>query len=400
MLSELLGSALPVSDDPRERSRHAFGFVSGWLFSEPMRELLVEFGEHLPPSGSMPSPPPDDDWLHSGEALPAWIPDLLRGTAEDGRLTADQVDVLRRTIAVEQIAAEHFDFRGRGATGYRERHQAVAADFSDDRRERIFRLAAQLGLVNEAAPRYPEYDETLILGGGYSSPQLRAKYASQIGRNYELGRLYFLGSPRFLIAEPPEAPAVEYYARGASDEFDLMIGAAEREFSLISAAPILVCGCVATDVLCEEWREAFGEPGETPLAYTHERVADLRDGGGPRGQVLSAHTSRPPFRPDTSDTFALWARVSEPQLGQRALIVTTQVFVPFQAFDGVRRLYLAHGLDVDAVGFGAGWGDRPLTAEYLLQETLSAMRSARRLLVDAAEVLLDVPVTDPPMEMS
>ena len=44
---------------------------------------------------------------------------------------------------------------------------------------------------------------------------------------------------------------------------------------------------------------------------------------------------------------------------------------------------------VRGLGFGADWGDRPLTAEYLLQEVLSAIRSARRLLVDAAEILLD-----------
>lgn len=70
------------------------------------------------------------------------------------------------------------------------------------------------------------------------------------------------------------------------------------------------------------------------------------------------------------------------------LVVTTQVFVPFQRFEGLRRLYLPHGLRVDAVGLGADWGDRPLTTEYLLQETLSAIRSARRLLVDPVALLL------------
>jgi len=69
------------------------------------------------------------------------------------------------------------------------------------------------------------------------------------------------------------------------------------------------------------------------------------------------------------------------------LVVTAQVFVPFQTFDGLRRRYLPFGVDIDAVGFRADRGDRPETAEYLLQETLSAIRSARRLVVAAAEVL-------------
>ncbi|MEO6702210.1 MAG: hypothetical protein ABI140_05940 [Jatrophihabitantaceae bacterium] len=61
--------------------------------------------------------------------------------------------------------------------------------------------------------------------------------------------------------------------------------------------------------------------------------------------------------------------------------------MPFQTFDGVRQLQLPLGVEIDAAGFGAGWGDRPDTAEYLLQEVLSAIRSARRLLVDAAAIL-------------
>ncbi|GFJ92598.1 hypothetical protein [Phytohabitans rumicis] len=73
------------------------------------------------------------------------------------------------------------------------------------------------------------------------------------------------------------------------------------------------------------------------------------------------------------------------------LVVTTQVFVPFQTFDGLRRLYLPFGVDLDTVGLGTEYADRPLTTEYLLQETLSAIRSARRLLVDAAETLMSTP---------
>jgi hypothetical protein len=106
------------------------------------------------------------------------------------------------------------------------------------------------------------------------------------------------------------------------------------------------------------------------------------------GLVLSASTGRPPYRPDTSDTFSLWARCADPMPGERILVVTTQIFVPFQTFDGLRRLYLCHGADVDTVGYGAKWGDRTQTAEYLLQETLSAIRSGRRLLIDAAEELM------------
>lgn len=102
---------------------------------------------------------------------------------------------------------------------------------------------------------------------------------------------------------------------------------------------------------------------------------------GPRSSalVLSASTSRPPHRPNTADTFWLWLRCVQPRIAQRVLIVTSQVFVPFETFDAIRQLYLPRGVHLDVVGFGPEWGEPPKTTEYLLQETLSGLRSASRL---------------------
>ena len=208
----------------------------------------------------------------------------------------------------------------------------------------------------------------------------------------DLGQVYFLGSPRLLIDQPPEAPAVAYYAPAARDEFDLMVAAASREFDELQPAPVeFLCGCASETVLCPEWLRSHpdgAQLADMPRQYTHERRAPLLDRTGTvHGSVLSASTGRPPYRPDTSDTFKLWARLANPSDGDKLLIVTTQVFVPFQEFDAYRRLFLDYGAEVDVVGFGGERGDRPLTAEYLLQETLSGIRSSRRMMVAAAEIL-------------
>jgi hypothetical protein len=220
---------------------------------------------------------------------------------------------------------------------------------------------------------------------------LRARYAALLrSKGFQLGEVSFLGSPRVLIEEPPERDLTEAYAPGARDEFDLMVAAAQAEFGLSPARITFLCGCSSAEAQCPSWLERHAEGAEqTPAAYTHERRAELADDTGRTvASVLSASTGRPPFRPDTSDTFSLLARCANPQVGQRVLVVTSQVFVPFQSFDGVRRLYLPHGVDLDAVGYGDDWEDRPRSAEYLLQETLSAIRSGRRLLVDAAGTLI------------
>jgi hypothetical protein len=394
---------LPVSDEgislqavaaalPADRAVQAFAVVDRWLFSEPMAELMDSFGERMPEADVAREPATEGlaSWLHLNEELPPWLGPL----SEDAKtpiagLSEAQTDVLRRALTVERMAADDFNFRG-GANGqYLERHQALSGNFEPELRARVLKLTDQLGLVSSQPPRSDHYDQTLVLGGGYVSPLLRARYAAHLqAEGVGLGRLAFLGSPRLLLDNPPERSKTESYAPGARDEFDLMVGAARTEFGVHPAEVVLLCGCRSTTDRCPLWRFVDHEKADvTPPEFTHERKVDLLDGGVTVGFALSPSTSRPPYRPDTSDTFALWTRLADPQVGQRVLVVTTQVFVPFQAFDGLRRLYLPHGLDVDTVGFGAEWGDRPQTTEYLLQETLSGIRSARRLLIDAAELL-------------
>ncbi|MEJ3748673.1 hypothetical protein WEI85_36030 [Actinomycetes bacterium KLBMP 9797] len=372
----------PAAGAATERAAHAFAVAESWLFSAPMTALQGEFDEPAGSSADLTS------WLHLNEDLPDWLDRLFDAPdAAVAGLSADQTEILRRTLAVERIAAAAFNFRS--GSGYRERSQAVEGSFDERTRARVLELTTELGLVTPQPPRFDRYDKTLVLGGGYRSPLLRSRYAAHLrSTGVALGEVSFLGSPRFLIADPPERDVTAAYAPAATDEFGLMVAAAQAEFGLAAAEVTFLCGCASADRICPQWPLWSTDVDGTPPEFTHERQAPLvGDDGRAIGSVLSASTGRPPYRPDTSDTLRLWTRCAEPRLGQRVLVVTTQVFVPFQTFDALRRLYLPHGVDVDAVGFGAEWGDRPQTAEYLLQETLSAIRSARRLLVAAAEIL-------------
>jgi hypothetical protein len=365
------------------RAQNVVDEVRSWVDSDAMIALLALFED----AGA------DDDtpWLHLNEQLPEWLIDLLAST--DNARSDPAIRLLESLIAIEERAADSFNFRSRDGSTYRERSEAVEADFDDDTRAHVVQYATSLGLVEPTRPAHDSYDMTLVLGGGFRSPLLRTRYAALLGRQgIHLGEVYFLGSPRFLMTnEPAERPVTSQYAPEATDEFDLMVAAATIEFGFSPQPVMFLCGCTSASAICPNWRHG-GDPraGEVPPEYTHERSTTLTStDGNLHGSAISASTSRPPYRPDTSDTFALWGRYADPAPGKRVLVVTTQVFVPFQRFDGLRRLYLPHGLNVDAVGFGAEWGDRPQSAEYLLQETLSAIRSARRLLVDAVAVILD-----------
>jgi len=385
----------PAAKEPAERATNSFDIVASWLFSEPIADLLSLFGEEMPPAtGALAAVDNDTSWLHLDEDLPDWLESLTVDGAAAARLHAGQRATLERALAVERVAARHFNFRVRADGTYRERAEISDGDLTDDVRARVRSIADQLGLVTPAPARHKAYDHTLVLGGGYRSPLLRARFTAELrGEGINLGEVSMLGSPRFLLVPDndsvaPERSATEEFAPGARDEFDLMVGAARSALNVRPGPLTFLCGCLTSDSRCPQWSyEDEADASRTPAEFTHERCVDLFDGDDRVGSALSASTGRPPLRPDTADTFRLWARLTDPQPGLRALVVTTQVFVPFQTFDGLRRLYLPYGVDPEFIGLGPHWHDRPETAEYLLQETLSGIRSARRFLVAAAEVL-------------
>lgn len=364
------------------RARAIVEDVRAWTGSDAMAALLKLVAD-TKVSDETP-------WLHLNEQLPDWLVAHLDDT--NTHAPDSTIRLLEDVIALEKRAADSFNFRSRDGSTYRERSEAVTADFDDETRAEIVVCASALGLIVPEPPAHRSYDMTLVLGGGFRSPLLRARYAALLQqRGTDLGEVHLLGSPRFLITnQPAEKPVTSEYAPDATDELDLMVAAAELELGLDAQPTVFLCGCASATTICPHWRyRDVAGSAEVPPEYTHERSRALAAADGrSRGAAISASTSRPPYRPDTSDTFDLWVRTADPQPGQRALVVTTQVFVPFQRFDALRRLFLPHGVEVDAVGFGADWGDRPQTAEYLLQETLSAIRSARRLLVDACSILL------------
>ncbi len=368
-------------DDPARRAR-ARAAVMRWVRSAPMRRLTDTFDTDL---DALTPSLESEDWLHLNEKIPDWVAGVLDPAGDGSGAGPEDRAALRQVLGLEQWAADRFNFRGQDGVSYAERNQASDGGFSGEVRTAVRAQADGLGLRQETTPRYDRYDCTLILGGGWRSPLLRARYAALWANSgIDLGMRYFLGSPRLLLTDPPERAITDEYAPLAHDEFDLLVAAAQAEHGLRGAPVTMLCGCTRTDQPCPRWPLRDAESAvETLPEYTHERSADLLDAQGRRrGVVLSARTGRPGYRPDTTDTLALWERQAKPRPSQRVLVVTTQVFVPFQTFDSIKRLYLPHGMDVDVIGYGPDWGDRPDTPEYLLQETLSAIRSARRLLVE------------------
>lgn len=297
-----------------------------------------------------------DGWL-STPSLSTLI-ERLGGKAPEGGALLD------RCVAIAAFTQSNFDFRGRAGQGaYRERWQAAEGDVDDELRQAVLCTADDLNMFRETRPSDRDFDAVLVLGGGRFSPRLRCEYAHELVEALDIAApVYLLGSPR-TIDEVGERPATDTYAPGARTEFDLMCRGAELAFSLDDAEQL-------------EFRST-----KTPLADYREWMVRTYRLPGRRVVALSAPSSEPQTRrPNTADTYEFLTRWSGAHRGSKVLVVTTQVFVPFQYFDALRMLQLPHGVDVTMAGFGPERGDRPLTAEYFLQEINSGVQSALRLL--------------------
>jgi hypothetical protein len=256
-------------------------------------------------------------------------------------------------LAERLLEAERFSTRWDYRKGL-ERHQAAGEAFDPELDALIRATTAALGLADCATPAAQRYDHVLVLGGGVRTMLARADLAGTALRDgVEVSTVAGLGSTRPLVGQ--EETTRELGLRPCPTEGDAVEEALRREFDL-------------------------GEPtgrrgGDGWWVREH---ADAR----PPVYVLAAPSTRPGMRANTADTFVGWAELLPGVArGARLLLVTTDMFVPFQHCDAVRVLGLGYGATVETIGFATAtsrWVQPARTFE-VLQEVRSAIRSVRLL---------------------
>lgn len=287
------------------------------------------------------------NWIDS-PAMAALLTEFGDRPRRDGPL----VD---RLAALERFSADHWDYR----KGTLERHQAPGESFTASTEARIRSAARSLGLAGRVVPRHRQFDHVLVLGGGVRTMMARAHLAATLLRQgVRAASVTGLGSLRAIAEQNPVAGG-------------------------------LGLGEVATegDAVDEALRHAFGTAGfvdqrcgvtGTGQPWWLRFHPDVR----PPVQVLAAPSTRPGRRADTADTLTGWAELMRPRLaGARLLVVTTDIFVPFQHCDAVRLLSLRYGCQVETVGFDSStdpWVP-PAATSAVLQEVRSAIRSMQAL---------------------
>jgi len=296
--------------------------ISEWIGSPALSALVAEFS-------------------HRGETMPSAS--------------------LPETLAWLDEFSARWDYRAG-----KERNLAAETEFDEEVTELVLAAADALGLRGAHPPAASRYDYVLILGGLVRACIARPLHAAALLSSGDIAaaRVVALGGYRALGGnELPLARTLELDEH--NDEFDVMDAGVRRAFALQD--PVRETG-ENSDVVGASWR-----------------ARDYETSDGLQVSVVAAPSSEPGVRrANTPDTYGWFAsEVAHLKPGQRLLIVTTAIYVPFQHANALRMFALPYGAVVDTVGVDPGEVDPGLAQTFLphqyLQEVRSAIRALREL---------------------
>jgi hypothetical protein len=323
------GFSFSIADAVTDKAGHLRARIMQWLTSPSLKKLVEVFGDNVP------------DNLDLG-SLAEWF--LAFSERWDFRKNQKQA------------------FDNKIGEGVR---WLVGSDtLTDEQKAAALEAAVELGLRNNATPKFDRYDYLWVLGGAKMSCLLRARFAAQTIRECALSpkAVALLGSTR-PIADT-EREATETYAPSAASEFDLFVAAAKQEFNLDGHYQ-------------EERYDCIENPSSSWIERRFSSKAyDI--------YVMAAPSSEPlRRRANSADTYEFFYNRLKVNDNAFILLVTSEIYVPYQHLEAVRTIALPHGINLDTIGFPREWSDA-LHGMYkpsnYLQEIRSTIQSINRLL--------------------
>lgn len=264
--------------------------------------------------------------------------------------------------AIAEWTSTHWNFRAGLERNFLDPSSISAEDDAF-----VVKAAGELGLVTPQPPSLAEYDHVAILGGLVRACVWRTEYAKHLVDTGTVVRNVTAITGRRPIGgnETPLLETLGYPPLG--DEAAVMREALHRSFA--PAGLTLV---------------AESEPGTAVNSQWSVEAASADD--GPSVHFVMAPSSEPEARrANTPDSYKFWAEeVAKLGPEDRVLLVTSQIYLPFQHVDAVRMLGLRYGCRVETVGIdhrviddrGAG---QAFSGVSYLQEINSVLRSFRLL---------------------
>lgn len=241
-----------------------------------------------------------------------------------------------------------------------ERSEIRSQRYAADVEELVDRAMPALGLGGRTRPPADAYDHVLVLGGGPRTALARPDYAARLLADGHRARSVAALSSLRPLEESEVKFAEGHGMPGLTVEAEAMAAGMARSFGIADTG--WLSGISPSGA---EWRTLEYRSGPQDVA------------------AVAAPSQDPARRANTGDGFVGWADlIHRPQPGERILVVTTDLFVPFQHADAVRCLALPYGCGIDTVGLDAAayanWVHQN-TRTTLLQEVRSAILAMNNL---------------------
>lgn len=258
-----------------------------------------------------------------------------------------------------------WDFRNKQkkVPGSSENARWTIADsqLSEKQKSLTLKAARKLGLIECTIPSQKEYDYILVLGGARMSCLFRMQYAKEICDQYGVIAKSIVGLAGMRKIMDSERSATDTYALDAKTEFDLMESALKKVFGSLEIT----------------------EQQEHIVKNSNESWALKRYSYDIPVILLAAPSGEPQKRrANTADTFAFFKERLNIEKGKRMLLVTSQIYVPYQQLEAIRMLGFPYGYALETIGFPNDWSmglqglQKP---ENYLQEIRSVLQAMERL---------------------
>lgn len=266
-------------------------------------------------------------------------------------------------------ASTHWDFRSG-----RERNLVDPDMIGSDIEDIVVACARDLGLVDARPPQSARYDHVLVLGGLVRACVWRLEYAA-----------YLLSHG---ISASSMAAITGYRSISADEQALLPALGLPRLGNEVQVVEAALQRCFPRLALSTTQKSASDAQENARYQVTTGTAPD-----GLEIRFLVAPSAEPEMRrANTADGYRFWAeQIAHVAPGTHVLLVTSQIYVPFQQADAVRILGLPYGCVVETVGIDHNHVDtcgipQMFRAVHYLQEMNSALRSFRMLLSAVGDV--------------
>lgn len=250
-------------------------------------------------------------------------------------------------------------------TGENARWQISSSDITASQKKALLAGIYPLGLIGTEMPSEKEFDYIIALGGARFSCLYRPKYVHDLIYSYGIKTKAVVLLSGMRPISDSERIATDTYAPHANTEYELINAGAEQTFNL-----------------SKNYKEEIYQ-NENPNKGWAVRTYDIISGMIPVYSVSGPSSEPEKRRANSADTYKFFLDRYNVHRGQKLLLVTSQIYVPYQQLEALRTLALPRGLYIETVGFPVEWASKMqgmMEPANYLQEIRSTIQAVNRYL--------------------